>query len=234
MISPYSQGDKNFKTSSRTRAERIFKQYEFYKDVKNTNEIIFSNCSKMREKYLDKKILILGGGPSTSDFISNPEKLQFYDFIWSVNHFYINPVLKNVKVDLAMIMLEPDIFSHEFVEYYNRFSPTLGFELHDKWINTKIPYKNCFIMQTRFYGILGACQRMIIFASYLKASEVHFTGLDGLPAIRKGMHSFQQGKNKLPSISDDRVYFYQYEEFWKYLYRFKNEVKYKNFSKRLI
>jgi hypothetical protein len=68
----------------------------------------------------------------------------------------------------------------------------------------------------------------------LKASEVHFTGLDGLSAIRKGMHSFQQGKNKLPSISDDNVYSYQYKEFWKYLYRFKDEVKYKNFSKRLI
>ena len=48
------------------------------------------------------------------------------------------------------------------------------------------------------------------------------------------MHSFQQGKNKLPSISDDNVYSYQYKEFWKYLYRFKDEVKYKNFSKRLI
>jgi hypothetical protein len=231
MISPYSQGDKNFQYLSRKRADDIFSSYKFYHDITNNNEIIFSNSKKLLDKYSNKKILIIGGGPSTNKFFDGEKDISKYDFLWSVNHFYLNKHLASLKIDLAMMMLEPNIFSDDFKKYYNNFTPTLGFELHDKWKATKIPYEDCFVMQTRFYGILGACQRMIIFASYLGASEIHFVGLDGLTAIRKGMHSFQPGKNKLPSISNDDVYSYQYQELWKYLYRFKGKIKYKNLSK---
>lgn len=230
MISPYSQGDTNFKSLAKVRADSIFSDYTFYKDVKVTNEIIFSNANFFEKKYKNKKILIFGGGPSTNIFFQKGMPMN-YDFLWSVNHFFLNPYLRNVKIDLAMIMLEPNIFSKDFINYYNEFRPILGFELHDKWKSVTIPYKECFVMQTRFYGILGACQRMIIFAALLGVQQVDFVGLDGLSAIRNGDHSFQPGKKTLPSISSDVVYDFQYQELWKYLYNFRNKTKFNNLSK---
>ena len=230
MISPYSQGNESFKQISRLRADNIFSNYSFYKDIKNTNEAIYSNSSFFEQKYSGKKILIIGGGSSTNDYFSKNNGEE-YDYLWSVNHFFLNPFLKNIKVDLAMMMLEPDIFSKSFLNYYENYKPILGFELHDKWKNTIIPYEDCFVMQTRFYGILGACQRMIIFASLLKAKQVDFIGLDGLNAIRQGKHAFQPGKKTLPSVSNDLVYQSQYKELWKYLYSFKETTKFTNLSK---
>ena len=231
MISPYSQGDKHFQALSRNRADKIFKNYDFYKDVESTNEIIFSNSNKLREKYQGKKIIILGGGPSTNVFLKTRQNyLKHYDYVWSVNHFFLNPILSELRVDLAMMMLEPNILSDEFKKYLYRFKPTLGFELHDKWRTNRIPYQDCFVMQTRFYGILGACQRMIIFAAVLRASEVAFVGLDGLEAIRRGQHSFQEGKTTLPSISRDEIYKSHYDEFYRYIYQFREHTKFINYS----
>jgi len=234
-MTPYSQGNGNFRVSAKQRADNIFNQYAFYKNVYCDDEIICTNFAKMKQKYSDKKIIIIGGGPSTNEFLENQDnynnKLCDFDYIWSVNHFYLNPILKTIKVDLAMMMLEPNIFSEEFVEYYNSHKPTLGFELHNKWKSTVIPYDDCFVMQTRFYGILGACQRMIIFASLLGANTVSFIGLDGLSAIKKGKHSFQPGKKTMPSISDPNVYKRQYEIFWNYLFEFRNGTKFINLKR---
>ena len=237
MISPYSQGDKNFKDLAKKRADRIFSHYNFYDDVFYNNEIIFSNANQLRNKYQDKKILIIGGGPSTNHYLSKqgdyPQKIENYDYLWSANHFFLNPILKDRKIDLAMFMLEPDIQSKKFVEYYSNFKPTLGFELHDKWIKEKIPYQDCFMMQTRFYGVLGACQRMLIFAGYLKAAEVHFVGLDGVEFIKKGMHSFEKDKITMPSIKNVEVHRYQKQKLYEYLYNhFKETTKFKDLGVR--
>ena len=38
-----------------------------------------------------------------------------------------------MKIDLAMLMGEPDLNSEEFISYRNKFQPYLGFEVHDRW-----------------------------------------------------------------------------------------------------
>lgn len=218
-ISPYSQGDANFKDLSRRRAFNIFKDYSFFKNVFSDNEIIFSNSKEMILKYKDKKILIIGGGPSTKKLLSEDYKDVFknYDYLWSSNSFFLNPTLKKIKIDLAMMMLEPDLYSKEFIDYTKKFKPTIGFELHNKWAKEKFEYDDLFMMQTRFYGILGVCQRMIIFANILGAKQIGFIGLDGLKSIKKGDHSFEENKKTLPSISDEETFQYQCDEFWHYI-----------------
>jgi len=54
-ISPYSQGNSNFDITAKIRADNIFKNYDFYKEVFCNNEIIFSNFKKMVKKYRNKK-----------------------------------------------------------------------------------------------------------------------------------------------------------------------------------
>ena len=219
MISPYSQGDSNFDVSSKIRADNIFSEYDFYKEVVNTNEIIFSNARELIKRYKGKNILIIGGGPSTKELLSGEYENIFlqYDYLWSVNSFFLNPQLKNVKIDLAMMMLEPDLKSKEFTEYAEKYNPYIGFELHDKWKREKFDYDKLFMMQTRFYGILGACQRMIIFACFLRANKIGFVGLDGLKSMKAADHSFEEGKNNVPHISDENVFQYQSDEFWNYV-----------------
>ena len=216
-ISPYSQGDSNFYMSARMRADNIFKDYDFYKEIFCNNEIIFSNFKKMVTKYRNKKILIIGGGPSTNELLNSDYKKVFseYDYLWSCNHFFLNPILKNIEIDLAMMMLEPDLKSKEFLDYCEKFNPTIGFELHNKWQHEKVKYDKLFMMQTRFYGIIGVCQRMIIFACFLGAKKVGFIGLDGLSSMKQKNHSFEASKSRLPSISREDVFQYQCDEFWK-------------------
>ena len=150
-VSPYSQGDKNFDISAKIRADNIFKDYDFYKEVFCNNEIIFSNFKHFVKKYRNKKILIIGGGPSTNELLeSDYEKtLSEYDYLWSCNHFFLNPILRNVKIDLAMMMLEPNLKSKEFKDYCSKFKPTIGFELHNKWKTERFNYDKLFMMQTR-------------------------------------------------------------------------------------
>ena len=218
-ISPYSQGNSNFDITAKIRADNIFKNYDFYKEVFCNNEIIFSNFKKMVKKYRNKKILIIGGGPSTRDILSSNYENIFsnYDYLWSSNSFFLNPKLKDIKIDLAMMMLEPNLKSKEFIEYCEKFNPTIGFELHNKWKTEKINYHDLFMMQTRFYGIIGVCQRMVIFACFLGAKEIGFVGLDGLKSMKKGDHSFEENKKTVPSISNEETFQYQCDEFWNYV-----------------
>jgi hypothetical protein len=183
-------------------------------DVALGEHIVFSKRSDFN-KYKDSKVLVIGGGPSTNelDFGSTGA-----DFLWSCNHFYLNPVLKNTKVDMAMIMGEPDIKSKEFLEYRNKFEPMIGFEIHNRWKGYPFDdYKKYFLMHTDFYSKLGAGVRMIIFACALGVKEVYFVGLDGTSYIKKGEHAFEKGKTTLPSFYNEESYKYQYKLFWTYV-----------------
>ena len=124
-----------------------------------------------------------------------------------------------------MIMLQTKIESPEFIKYMFKNRPLMGFELHDKWKFKTVNYDKLFMMQTRFYGILGVCQRMLIFASNLGAKKIGFVGLDGLKSMKEGNHSFEKDKNDLPSISDERVFQYQSDCFWDYVNKFHPDVE---------
>jgi hypothetical protein len=186
---------------------------KFCKSVYTNNEIVYSDLEDFK-KYVDKSVLIIGGGPSTNRLnYDNVER----DFTWSCNHFYLNPKINNMKIDLAMLMGEPDLNSEEFISYRNKFQPYLGFEVHDRWFGYDFDdYEKYFVMHTRFYAKLGACTRMILFACQLGCKTVKFVGLDGYTPIYKGDHAHEPGKKLLPSNFSESLYNNQYEYFWNY------------------
>jgi len=183
---------------------------KFSDNLKSNTRVIYQELPEFKE-YKGKSILIIGGGGSTNKL--DWETLNTYDYVWSVNHFYLHPVLKDIKMDLVMMMAEPDLNDEKWLEYREKFKPYVGFEIHDKWRGYKFDdYDKYFCMHTRFYSKLGACVRMIIFAAELGVNRIDFIGLDGKDAIEKGDHAFQPGKTTLPTTVGSFVG--QYYSFW--------------------
>ena len=176
--------------------------------------------------------MLVGGGPSANgDWDAHK-----YDYLWSINHFFKNEKLKDKKVDLAMIMGEPDIKADDFIKYRDKNETFIGFEIHDRWPSYEFDdYTKYFCMHTRFYGRLGAGARMKIFAAHLGFQKVMFTGFDGPEAIFNGDHAFEPGKTTLPGVFQNlRVenvsYFWkqQYDYLWDYIHNLYPNTKFRN------
>ena len=186
---------------------------KFCKSVRANSEIVYSDLDHFKE-YNGKSVLIIGGGPSTNRLNYDTTER---DFTWACNHFYLNPIFSSIKIDVAMFMGEPDLKSKEFTEYRERFQPYSGFEVHNRWLEYEFDdYEKYFAMHTRFYGRLGICPRMILFACCLGCERVKFVGLDGYEPIYKGDHAHEPGKKSLPGIFTEELFDAHYEHFWKY------------------
>jgi len=195
----------------------------FTTDLTINSEIVFQNNDRYKD-YVGKKLLIVGGGPSTNDVLW--ENID-YDYIWSCNHFYLNPKLRDKKVDLTFIGQEVKLDDEPFLEYISHNSDMLlAYELAGKWvfpnnITPGIPayMKNHICVMTKFYGVLGAGLRQLIFALFLGFKEIYFVGLDGLPGVNTP-HSFQIGKlgagaPNIPGALDR--YKLHYTHYWNYI-----------------
>ena len=183
------------------------------------DNIIYQETPDFKD-YIGKSVLIIGGGDSVNDM--NWESLNSYDYVWSVNHFFLHPILKDIKMDLVMMMGEPDLNRPEWIQYRDKYTPYVGFEVSTKWVNYDFDdYDKYFCMHTHYYSLLGACSRMIIFACELGASLVDFVGMDGYKAIKEGKHGFQPGKTTLPGslhkyqgLNPHQVFKCEYQLFW--------------------
>tara|TARA_B100001057_G_C22836531_1_gene945411 strand:+ start:399 stop:1130 length:732 start_codon:yes stop_codon:yes gene_type:complete len=195
------------------------------------NEIIYQQKEHFKN-YKGKTLMLVGGGPSSKDGWQDKQ----YDYLWSMNHFYKNPVFLEHHVDLAMIMGEPDINDQDFKRVIEQHNTNIGFEIHDRWDNYEFEEnENFFCMHTRFYGKVGIGARMKLFAAHLGFEKVYFTGCDGPSAIFAGDHFFEPGKKTLPSIFQnaplDVVHTHwklQYDFFWQYLEHTYPEAKFYN------
>ena len=233
---------KKFKFCATADCNLLFPK--FVDKLKCDSRIIYQEHPTFKE-YTNKKVLLIGGGESTNNFYElGWDKLDTYDYVWSVNHFFLHPVLKNKKIDLVMMMAEPDITRSEWLNYRNKFKPVVGFEINEKWINYKFDdYKDYFCMHTSDYTILGACVRMIEFACVLGISQLDFIGIDGVESILKGQHAFQPGKTELPGLLKTRAAYTRasvlkensvnlfkdlYTVFWERITKDFPEVKFKN------
>jgi len=204
---------------------------DFSDNLVVTSEITYQHKDYF-DSYKGKTLMLVGGGPSSKEGWDDYK----HDYIWSMNHFFLNEKLKNKRVDLAMIMGEPDISSPSFFSYIKEHRPYLGFEIHDKWFNhTFNKYENYFCMHTRFYGRIGAGARMLIFAACLGFKRVLFTGLDGPEAIFAGDHSFEPGKTTLPAcftgcgIEYVRQHWkYQSDYLWEYIHTLYPNIEFMN------
>ena len=210
---------------------------ELKEEWKRNNGVIYQHRPEF-ENYKGARILIIGGGGSTNKM--DWDKLETYDYIWSVNHFFLHPILKDKKIDLVMMMGEPDLNRKEWRDYRNKFQPLVGFEISERWDGCKFDteqYGGYFCMHTFVYNILGACVRMIEFACALEVSQIDFIGLDGVESIYEGNHAFQPGKTTLPGMLQARmdtetdsiqIFKALYTTFWERMVKDFPDVLFKN------
>lgn len=202
---------------------------KFLTSIVTNGNIVYSNLDHF-SGYRDKTVLLIGGGPSSNDL--NYDEIE-RDFTWSCNHFYLNPVINKMKIDVAMLMGEPDLTSKEFVEYRDKFEPYMGFEVHDKWLDYEFDnYQKYFVMHTRFYAKLGVGVRMLLFAASLGCKNIKFVGLDGYRSVYVGDHAFEPGKKVLPSNFNERSFDNQYQFFWRYTLGLFPNVEFENLGYR--
>ena len=203
---------------------------DFSDKLVSTENIVYQKLRHF-DNYPGKTLMLVGGGPSASSGWEDKK----YDFIWTMNHFYKNPIFNDKKVDLAMMMAEPDTYDSALASIRER-GTCIGFEVHDKWANTNpIKYKNNFCMHTRFYGRIGIGARMKIFAAQLGFAKVYFTGFDGPKAIFEGNHFFEPGKKTLPSVFSgmnlDQVSYHwkiQYDHLWRHIREINTDIEFVN------
>lgn len=224
-----------FKKWSSSSLKKLFPS--FTSDLKSNNFISYVHQLDF-DKFKDKKILVIGGGPSTNDL--DFDSLDV-DYIFSANNFFLNEKINNMQIDIAMIGAEVDTNSDEFIDYVETFQPWLGFELHGKWssydnniyVNEYLynTYPKLFCMQTRYYGCVGIGHRLLVLAMALQAKQIYFVGIDGPGGMINGNHAFEGKKVNLPKLpkhlnkeNAGEIFLNAYKDF---LTHVKNDIKYK-------
>ncbi len=198
--------------------------FPYLDDLYVDGEICYSQLDFL-DQFKGKKVLLLAGGPSTNDV--KWENLD-YDYIVTLNHFFMNERLKNKKVALAVVGGEVDLQSEDFLSYVTEHNPYLFFEVHSRWDNEREYLKKLYeeytlmgCFHTRFYGKLGGGQRLLLFMLYLKPDTLYFAGLDGPKPMIEQNHAFEGRKDTLPHGIDrnnaDYVFSEEYEVFWMYV-----------------
>ena len=198
----------------------------FGRNLYYDNEIMFLNHKKLH-KFKGSKILVLAGGPSAKNYSWNEND---YDYIFSCNHFFLSPKISKVNVDFAVVGGEIDMSEEnlKFHEYFSKNETLLCFEDRMSPASARFfpemrqKYKNrCVYMHPRYRGKPGVGLRLLLYASFLKPSEIHFAGIDGMgPDTKKGDlhdHAFQKDKKYSHKALNYGVYRRHYVLFWDYV-----------------
>jgi hypothetical protein len=204
----------------------------FSNNLVSNNNIVYQRNNKL-SRYPGKTLMLVGAGPSC---LQDSWKSIKFDFVWSMNQFYKSDVLKDIRVDLAMIMGETNLSDRELLQRAASDGTLLGFESHDRWLNhTFKNVEDYFCMHTNFYGKIGIGARMKIFAAEMEFKEVYFTGFDGPEQIFLGNHAFEPGKKTLPSVFDNQSeqavsmhHKMQYDHLWDLIRSEYPQVKFSN------
>ena len=201
-------------------------------EMKITDDYILQNIEEL-QKFKDKTILIVGGGPSSKDIDWQDTE---YDYVWSCTKFYLNKDLINVGVDLATIGGNVDLDDKDFNEFLNSHNTICGFECGVSpfkepaaMVEFKEKYPDkVFYYHPRYFSKLGSAARLLCLGSFLEAKQVNFVGFDGNPVGKK--HAFEgEGKIHNEPWRDDRtndLYRRQLVLLWEYLLQF--DTKFQN------
>lgn len=181
-------------------------------------------------KVFGKKVLVIGGGPSSNKLTE--QVLDSYDYIFTCNHFFRNSFLRNQKVHVVLVGDEVDLNDMQFNEYLKRFSPVIGFEHSSRRSTSQIVkfkrnYSKTFVFLTRYFSRLGYVPRACVIARCMGATQVDFIGLDGFKS--KKNHYFE--KNKMPPpFNNEAKFLEQMKIFCNYMLDDLKLVNFNNLS----
>lgn len=205
------------------------------------NDEIVTSKSDKYNKFQNSKILVLAGGPSAKNYNWDEKN---YDFVFSCNHFYLNPKINKIDVDFAVIGGEIDMSEKntKFHNYFENNNTLLCFE--DRMCKKSSKYfakmKNkyqdrCVYMHSRYRGKPGVGTRLLLYAAFMRPSEIHFAGIDGMaPNTKRGDlhdHAFQTGKRYSHDALNYGVYRRHYVLFWDYIINYlklNDTIKFQN------
>lgn len=203
-------------------ADKMFKHFfhadlveKSFRGVRIDDELLVTNNLNF-EGMSGKKVLVIGGGPSTKHL--NEGVLAKYDYVFSCNHFYKNKFLRGQSIDLVLIGDEINLNNADFLAYLEEFSPVIGFEhsarrsTHDL-VKFKRKYSKTFVFLTRYFSRLGYVPRACVIARCMGATQIDFIGLDG---FKSQSHSFEKTKRP-PSFNDEEKFKKQMKIFCNYM-----------------
>ena len=202
-----------------------------------TNEYFLSSKSEYK-KYNEKSVLILGAGPTTT--ISNWEEVN-YDYLWSMNHFFLNKEIAKFKPALISLGNEVDFnesnrLLHKFIEETNcdiviqpnDVRKNRGMTKFKTKFRNKIGYYS-----PRWNGKLGAAQRMLLLAIFLKVKNIYIAGIDGMTPLsnkdlgEKNVHAFENHlTNPIKEGYDYEILVAQNVIFWQYVLDLKEKFSF--------
>ena len=150
----------------------------------------------LNNKYKDKSIMIVCGGPSTNDV--NWENIN-YDYLWSCNYFYQNKKIKDKIVDLVILGNTVNFNNKDLRKKLKQDDTTICIEpTHIRKSNTEeyINFENDFSTNIRKYdanyrNMDGVGIRLAILALSFLPSKVYIVGHDGYSKDMKAVHAFQ-------------------------------------------
>ena len=223
----FSLGEQ-FLTNQRGGKEHVLKYLgsTFGPSVVATEEYIIKDSS-VWDKYKDKTILMVGGGPSTSDVDWESMNLE-YDFLWSCNNFFMNDSLDRMGVDFASIGPTVDLDDKRFRDHLEKHNTVCAIEggispfrsKEDLLLLNNLSKEEIVYYHLRYFSKLGTLARMVCLATHLKAKEILFVGMDGYPGKSGDLykHAFEGGSKE----HQGRTFSYnlhrrQYVLLWDYL-----------------
>ena len=201
------------------------------------SEELFIQKNNSLQKFKNKKILIVGAGPSAKEIDWKGDK---YDYVWSCTNFFLNDKLSNINLGLVSLGGNTSLENEKLNDYLSNNDTLCGFDCGvtpvkspSQMINFKNKYfDKTFYFHTRFFSKIGAAARLLCLATLLEASEISVVGVDGLPVGNK--HSFEgESKNHdktlyAPHMHD--LFRRQYVLLWDYVLGLDkhNKIKYVN------
>lgn len=220
-----------------------------------SDEIIYSKKLRI---FKDSKILLIGGGPSAQFTpLSNSDARRRYDYIWSMNNFFMCNRLPYVEIALLMFGANTQLSDPRLGDYLARYKPYMVFEPHPKYgfrktigheknpdwnnarkfINGGDYINNKAVCQTAFWSRVGIGARMLLLAGHLEVKQVAFIGIDGYTSYTTGAHYFEKTKGKealpssiqaMPDKTAKAVYLDEYKQLAIELNKFKGVTSYTN------
>jgi hypothetical protein len=160
--------------------------------LQHNSEIIWPDKSIFAPQQGQSTLLIVGGGPSAVKINWQNED---YDQLWSMNHFFLNPILRDRLVNLWTCGNEVDIVNPKLLFYLQKFpESTALFETEKR----KVPILKQFSgratwAHTRYKSQIGTAARLLVIAALASWPKIKYVGVDGVPKPG-GEHAFQPGK----------------------------------------